>query len=210
MPLAKIFFDYLRDDPTYYFTIVIVVIVSIVLHELGHGVAAIRQGDDTPIVTGHMTWNPYVHMGGLGLGLLFFVGIAFGLMPVNPRKFRDKYGDAYVAAAGPAVNLVLSILALTVMGLLWRNGIEWKIGSVEPLWIMGLMNMVLFLLNMIPVPPLDGSVVLGNFVPAYREWTRANPGASSIAFILIFVLAGKLFEFGGTVCGRYLAWVVGI
>lgn len=203
MTLA-LFFDSLFREPAYYFTIVICVIVSIVLHELGHGFAAIRQGDDTPLVTGHMTWNPYVHMGPIGLGLLFFVGIAFGMMPVNPRKFRDQYGDAYVAAAGPAVNLVLALISLTVMVLLARQGIDWRVGDVQPLWVMGLMNIVLFLLNMIPVPPLDGSVVLGNFVPAYRNFTRANPGLSSMAFILIFLLAGKLFEFSANVANRYI------
>ena len=66
------------------------VIFSICLHELGHGVAAIWEGDDTPIRTGHMTWNPLVHMGGMSLLIFALVGFAWGLMPVNPGNFRHR------------------------------------------------------------------------------------------------------------------------
>ena len=208
MPVAAMFFDYLFEDPAYYWTVVIAVIGSIVLHELAHGVAAIRQGDDTPIVTGHMTWNPYVHMGGLGLGLLFIVGIAFGAMPVNPRRIQDRYGGAYVAAAGPATNLVLGLIALTIMGLLARNGIDWRIQDTQPLFILGLMNFALFVLNICPVPPLDGSVVLGDFVPGYKRFVQANPGLSMMGFAALFLLAPHLFKLSAHAANQYLAWIV--
>ena len=130
-----LFFNNIPDDPVYYFTVVICVTLSIVLHELGHGFAAIQQGDDTPIATGHMTWTPLVHMGPMGLGLLCVVGIAFGVMPVNPRRFRDPFGDAFVAAAGPLVNGVLAILSLTTLALLIKQGIDPRVAGVDPLWI---------------------------------------------------------------------------
>ncbi len=89
----------LRDDPLFFFATALTVVVSICLHELAHGWAAIRQGDDTPIQLGHMTFNPMVHMGSVSLLLFVFTGIAFGAMPVNPLRFRSRYGQAIVSGA---------------------------------------------------------------------------------------------------------------
>jgi Zn-dependent protease len=207
-----LFVDNLTTDPVYYFTVVFCVTSSIVLHELGHGFAAIQQGDDTPLETGHMTWNPLVHMGPMGLGLLCLAGIAFGVMPVDPRRFRSRYGDAIVAAAGPLVNGVLGIVSLTILALLYKQGIDPRVGGVNPLGIMGLLNIVLFLFNLIPVAPLDGSVVVGNFVPAYRAFIHnpANSGYTWIAFGVVFLLAGRLFRMGADVASAYLSWVAGL
>jgi hypothetical protein len=62
------------------------VIASVCLHELSHGVAAIKLGDNTPIYTGHMTWNPLVHMGRMSLIMFALVGLAWGMMPVTPSR----------------------------------------------------------------------------------------------------------------------------
>src|SRR6056297_3003392 len=72
------------------------VILSICLHELAHGWTAIRLGDDTPVVTGHMTWNPIVHMGAFSLFVFAFIGIAWGQMPINPSKLRGRYAESVV------------------------------------------------------------------------------------------------------------------
>jgi len=203
------FLDNITSDPAYYFTVVACVTLSIVLHELGHGFAAIAQGDDTPRESGHMTWNPLVHMGVLGLGLLCIAGIAFGVMPVDPSRFRGRYGDAFVAAAGPAVNGVLAVLALTALALLLERGIEPRVAGVNPLWILGLLNTVLCLFNLIPIAPLDGSVIVGNFVPAYRAFIRnpANGKYSWIAFGAVFLLAGELFAIGAGLASAYVGWI---
>lgn len=204
------FFDYITSDPVYYVTVVFCVTASIVLHELGHGFAAIQQGDDTPISSGHMTWNPLVHMGPIGLGLLCLVGIAFGVMPVNPSRFRSPYGDAFVAAAGPLVNGLLAILSLTALALLVKQGVDPEIAGVNPLWIMGLLNVMLFLFNLVPISPLDGSVVLGSFVPAYRDFIRnpANGKYIWIAFGVVFLLAGRLFGLGADVANAYVGLIL--
>ena len=62
-----------------------------------------------------MTADPMVHMGGFSILMLVLVGMAFGLMPVNPRNFRSRYGDALVSAAGPAMNFLLAFIALTAL-----------------------------------------------------------------------------------------------
>lgn len=167
---------------------VVWVIGSITLHELGHGWAAIRCGDRTPIETGHMTWNPIVHMGVPSLIMFALVGIAFGLMPVNPSRFRGRYDDAKVAAAGPAMNLGLAILCLIAY-------IAWAIivrvaGVADPfasnfamfLRLGGALNIALIVLNLLPLPPLDGSRILANLDSGYARLI-SHPNAATIGFI---------------------------
>jgi len=178
------------------------VIVSITLHELGHGVAAIREGDRTPIETGHMTWNPIVHMGRTSLVVFAIVGIAWGAMPVNPSRFRSRHGDALVAAAGPAVNLGLAVLCLAglivwvgVGGGYWIDGFsvaETPFKNVQVFLRLGaVLNVVLLVLNLVPVPPLDGSRVVASFS---RGYTRLFEGERGQVAIWILVIA--LFVFG--------------
>lgn len=188
------------------------VIASIVLHELGHGFAAIYCGDRTPINRGHMTWNPVTHMGGFSLAMFAMVGIAWGAMPVNPGNFRGRYDDAIVSAAGPMVNAILTLLAMVVagvcLGLGARNGSfnsiseAWNSGSVLGMactiaWLGAALNMALLALNLLPVPPLDGSRIIAAFVPPYRNFVYSEQGAlvSLVLFALIFfILGGKIFD----------------
>ena len=204
------FIDNLLHDPAYYITVVFCVTFSIVLHELGHGFAAIAQGDDTPRLTGHITWNPLVHMGPIGLGLLCVAGIAFGVMPVNPRNFRHPNGDAFVAAAGPLVNATIAVASLSLLATLISLDIDPTIAGVEPLWILGLLNTVLALFNLIPIAPLDGSAILASFVPAYRDFIRnpSNATFSWVAFGLVFFMAGTLFEVGAMLASGFVAMLL--
>ncbi len=181
------FIDYLFKDPSYYFTVVIVVIGSIVLHELGHALAATWEGDPTPQQRGHLTWNPVVHMGWLSIGLAAVIGIAWGLTPVTPSRFRHRrWGDVIVSFAGPAVNLALAIVAALVMVFVVR-------GDAPDLprqfwWVALMFNVALFLLNMIPVPPLDGFTILSGAVDLGEVGAmlrRAHPFPLIIVFVLI-------------------------
>ena len=198
MPLgAGLFIELLSEDPVRFFSAVIAVVISVVLHELGHGFAAIWQGDDTPRVTGHMTLNPMVHMGGFSLVLLAVAGIAFGAMPVNPSRFRSRYGNALVAAAGPAVHLLLPLVGLTGFAL-WLKfggpiGSETSLNLVQFLWIFGMINLVLCVFNMLPMPPLDGATVLADFSPAFRRM-KSNPDNQPFftgGFLLLFFFGTK-------------------
>lgn len=186
------------------------VIFSITLHELGHGVAAIRVGDDTPIRTGHMSLNPLVHMGPTSLIIFAVVGVAWGAMPVNPYRFRGWHADARVALAGPAVNVGLWLLC--VLGLVLAG----KYGSADSalaenltlfFWTGAYLNLVLLVLNLVPVPPLDGSRALASFSPAY---TRLADGPNAAMFSLVgilfvfFVAADTIFS----VSSQATAWAV--
>tara|TARA_R110002072_G_scaffold42064_20_gene118715 strand:+ start:147731 stop:148438 length:708 start_codon:yes stop_codon:yes gene_type:complete len=179
------------------------VIFSICLHELAHGWVAIKLGDDTPRLAGHMTWNPLVHMGPYSLLMFVVIGIAWGAMPVNPSRLRGKYADAIVALAGPLTNLGLAIIALTAL-LLWMPLCE---GLIIPSVTIGyplsenlatffhlgaMLNIVLMLFNLLPVPPLDGGRILMDINPAFRRMMHSDNGRwiALGMFIIFFIFIG--------------------
>jgi len=169
------------------------VIFSICLHELGHGWAAIWEGDDTPRRTGHMTIDPMVHMGGYSILAFLLLGFAWGLMPVNPGNFRHRrWGDAIVAVAGPAVNLVLAFVLLTIAGVvsatILTSGTEskWAVNSYLFFETGGRLNLILLALNLLPIPPLDGSRILATVSSPYRRLlNHPNAGLFGLAFFVI-------------------------
>ena len=190
------------------------VVFSVVLHELSHGWAAIRCGDQTPVLTGHMTWNPLVHMGTMGLIALLLIGIAWGSMPVDPSRFRRLKDDAIVAFAGPGMNLLLAAICL-IAGALWEAfGGGPSDEKFTQFFFLGLkLNLVLFLFNLIPVPPLDGSTVLATFSSGFRRLIH-HPNFqnfSLILFLLLFFKIGPaLFRFAGSAANRSLDAVRGL
>ncbi len=175
------------------------VIASITLHELAHGWAALAEGDDTPRVRGHLTANPVVHMGVPSLVIFALVGIAWGLMPVNPSRFRHgRMGRVLVAGAGPAMNIALAFAALLAVRAV-------DPGSVVAtfLYVGGYLNIVLAILNLLPIPPLDGATILANLVPAAAR-LYARPQAMMLGFFLLVMIfvsgAGSvLFDAAGTI-----------
>jgi Zn-dependent protease len=208
--------DQWQMGPIYLFSWVVWVIGSIVLHELAHGWTAIRLGDRTPIETGHMTWNPVVHMGQASLILFALVGIAWGMMPVDYSRLRGRHADAMVAVAGPVMNLWLFVLALfgaaaTVLG-------SKALGdTAHPLFVFCItgawLNVALAILNLVPVPPLDGSKVVASFVPSYaRVWgTEAGPIIGLVLFGLVFFFGGRIiFDGSMHITLRALVALVGL
>ncbi len=185
------------------------VIASITLHELAHGWAAIWEGDDTPRETGHMTANPVVHMGVPSLVVFLILGIAWGLMPINPYRFRHgKLGRIFVAAAGPLMNLLLAFLTLTTLAILLD--IDSETGPLQTfLFTGGFLNLVLFVLNLLPVPPLDGSVILSNLSsPVARLYQHPKAGLAGLLFLLLLLwtnIGSVLFVFAQTIAGTYVA-----
>lgn len=178
------FLEYLTSNPIYFFRIVAVLIISITLHELAHGWAALSQGDDTPIITGHMTPNPIVHMGWVSLIFLCIAGIAWGQMPVNPRNFRNpKWGNIWVSAAGPLMNLTLAFVAMLIINIASISGLL-DIISRDFFYYLATVNLVLFLFNFLPIPPLDGFHVLSEFSPSLKPLQNSPFGM--VAFMILF------------------------
>jgi Zn-dependent protease len=188
--------------PVYVVSWLVWVVFSIVLHELGHGWAAIKLGDQTPRWTGHMTWNPLIHMGGFSLVALAIFGIAWGAMPVDESRLRGRHGSALVSAAGPAVNLVLAIVALVLLTL-WvpiASGtlipgvlIEGPLrGNLSMFFAVGAMlNIVLLLFNLLPAMPLDGGRIAAEYIRPYREFVQSEQGTwISLGVMILFFYFG--------------------
>ncbi|MDP7009114.1 MAG: site-2 protease family protein [Phycisphaerales bacterium] len=166
------------------------VLASISLHELAHGWAAIWEGDDTPRVTGRMTANPVVHMGIPSIAVFFIIGLAWGMMPVNPYRFRHgKWGRILVSAAGPFMNLALAFVTLTALGILASQTGENE--NMHHLMIFlftgGFLNFVLFAFNLLPIPPLDGSTILANLFPEIGK-LYSKPQAPMVGMFLMLML----------------------
>jgi Zn-dependent protease len=195
----RMFILYLQKNPPLFFAVVITVVVSICVHELAHGLVAIRLGDRTPIERGHMTLNPAVHMGVVSVVALLLTGIAWGQMPIDPTRLRGRYGEALVAIAGPLANVLLALLALTALGLWIRHDDAFPRGTPAGnlqflLSVFGSVNVSLALFNLIPIPPLDGWRVLENFSSGYKRVMEqfSATGATVVLFIVAFAVAGKV------------------
>jgi Zn-dependent protease len=198
--------------PIYLISWVMWVILSITLHELAHGWVAIRCGDDVPYHSGHMTWNPFVHIPFPWAWIMFVMfGFTWGLMPTNPANYRRRYDESRVAFAGPAMNLSLAVLCVFADGF-WlkfgdRTGVSAEMMKNVHLFLYTgvLINVVGFVFNLLPFPPLDGSRILSDFVPAYRRIWESEAGqiAGFIGFALLFFVVSK-YVWGA---GHYLsAW----
>ncbi len=180
----------------------LVLIVSVVLHEVAHGYAAYALGDATPAYAGRLTMNPLVHIDPIGSVLLPLVLIVSGSpflfgwarpVPYNPQNLRASWGEAFVAFAGPATNLVLAVcfaLIARVAASLFQNASI--VAFAEQAVVI---NIVLALFNLIPVPPLDGSKVLAYFLPpAGRRWmatletSLASWGVAGLAAVLLLLI----------------------
>lgn len=198
---------------------VIWVIGSIVLHELAHGWAAVWQGDQTPRELDRLTINPMVHMGPWALIMFAVVGITWGMMPTDPSRYRwGRRGRVVVAGAGPAMNLALAFVSLTVLGV-WQGLAdpqgESAARAVRFLEIGGFLNIALAMFNLLPVPPLDGSGILAGLSWRWYRWSQDPRIAMYSMLILIFLffmggLGGVLFATAAGAAAGYSDWVAGL
>jgi len=196
-----------------------VLLFSIIAHEYAHGWVALKQGDATAYMLGRLTLNPVPHVDLFGSVIVPLVlwlsnaGFLFGWakpVPVNPRNFRDyRRGDILVSLAGVAVNLALAVVfTLLIVAAVWAGRllpvIEPTLELVRQMAGFGVViNLVLAVFNLIPIPPLDGSHVLYHLLPArwgarYRELGRYG----------ILVLLAVLFFAPGLV--STLLWPVSL
>jgi Zn-dependent protease len=204
----------------------VVLIPTIIVHEVAHGVVAYWCGDDTAKRAGRLTANPVRHIDPIGtvllpLLLLATVHVAFGWakpVPVRIDRLRHPRNQAVlVGLAGPATNVVLALAAgfafRAVANISQLSGLSitaWPLGD-EVLFIFGIVNVIIAVFNLIPIPPLDGSAVVEWFLP--REWLPEyyRLRMMSIVFVLFLVLfvpgaLESLFNFGTEWWGR----IVGI
>lgn len=168
----------------------IVLVLSLTVHEFFHAWTAHRLGDDTAARMGRLTLNPLPHLDLFGTVILPLMNAPIGWakpVPVNPANFRRDVrmstGDILVSIAGPLSNLGLALLAGIIYGMLlrWAPGIVERGTAPRALLIrLVMLNVGLAIFNIIPVPPLDGSHVLGTLVPdrhrdVWAQFARIAP-----------------------------------
>ena len=173
---------------------ILVVLFSVVLHEVSHGIMANSLGDTTAKDLGRITLNPFKHLDWFGSVLLPFIsywagGFIFGYakpVPYNPANLRDKkYGPAKVALAGPAVNIVIALLFGFTLRFLPAS-LEVTILPQLFSFIVNL-NLVLAIFNLMPIPPLDGHWLLLTFLPNRFAATKVFILRHSLVLFLIFL-----------------------
>lgn len=170
---------------------------SIVAHEYAHGYAALKQGDQTALMLGRLSFNPLRHIDPFMTILLPLVLVFAGVpalagakpVPVNPRNYRNfKRGDIIVSLAGIATNLVLAVVCtilVIVLGLIpvVPSAVETQTLLQSMMGWGVVMNLMLAMFNLLPVPPLDGSHVIKYLLPP--GWSM---GFQRIGFFGIFIL----------------------
>ena len=188
-------------------------LLSLVIHELAHGWVAWKLGDPTAKLHGRLTLNPLKHLDTwgtvmlavtfLGSGGRFFFGWAKPV-PISPWHFKDpQRGMMLVGAAGPLTNY---LLALVAAGLIWLTH-TWSQWLAQTLYILFALNVILGTINLIPVPPLDGSRVLGGFLPreAYARWVTYDRYGNYVFMGLFVVMIAFPAVFNDTI-GAVLEW----
>ncbi|MBL6727121.1 site-2 protease family protein [Methylophilaceae bacterium] len=210
-------------SPIQYFTISIIpVLLAITVHEAAHGYAAKHFGDKTAYYLGRITLNPIKHIDPLGTvvipGMLLLLSAPFLFgwakpVPVNFSNLNNPKKDMmWVALAGPASNLVMAIIWAIILGLFKSSGTSYALFVIGMAQVGIMINLVLMLLNLLPIPPLDGGRMAVSLLPSPWSYKLASIERYGM-FILIFLIVSGLLSaillpllrfFQGTLIGIFV------
>jgi Zn-dependent protease len=205
----------LRDDPAAFFLLVAIVgfslLIAITVHEFSHAMMANRLGDPTAKRLGRLSLNPVKHLDPLGTLMLFLVGFGWGKpVPINPNYFRmnPRRGMAISALAGPLSNFALAALlgVLVRVGVVdWHSPWSWPFypfASWDASWVAAdiigyviLLNLILGVFNLIPIPPLDGFNIAVGILPRRQAEAVARLQQYGPLLLLLLVFLGYFTGF---------------
>ena len=176
---------------------IVILIFSVIIHEVSHGYMADRLGDPTARLQGRLTLNPLKHIDPIGSIIVPLItslaGFTFGWakpVPYNPYNLKNKRsGEFLIAAAGPASNLLVAIIFGTIIRFVENGAIT---PFIQIASYIVLINLVLAIFNLIPIPPLDGSKLLFAFLP--QQYGRTRMFLERYAPILIIVVILFLWQ----------------
>lgn len=173
----------LISNPLQFIGFVIALLLAITIHEFSHAWVANLYGDPTARLAGRMTLNPLAHLDLWGTIFLLLAGFGWGKpVPVNPNNFQNpKLDNLTVSLAGPISNLILA----TLLGLIYRF-IDLPTSVAIFLVLVIFFNLVLMIFNLIPIPPLDGSKILGLFLPEETFMYLQQIGITILFALIIF------------------------
>jgi Zn-dependent protease len=179
--------------------VAIMLLVGFPVHEFSHALAAYRLGDSTAKHLGRLTLNPVAHfdpLGGILLAVTFIGSTGFGFgwakpTPVNPNNLEGgRRGEAVVALAGPISNLVLAIIAALPLRYITAHQtllVQVPEMAIQVLALFVLINLILMIFNLFPIPPLDGSKVLFALLPPRVSW-QWRPILEQYGFIILIIV----------------------
>ncbi len=184
-------------------------LIAFPVHEFFHAFMAYRLGDGTPKLFGRLTLNPIAHFHPIGGSMLvlsvLLAGIPFGFAstPVNPSNLRGRYGEAYVAAAGPISNLLLAAIVAIPFRIFLASEMALDFPQANfALYLVVWGNIILGLFNLVPIPPLDGGAILLSLVNRRTAW-QLRPLLSQYGFFILIILFFVPLG-GSTIGGRIL------
>lgn len=189
----------LFSEPLLFVAWIFAVFYGVTVHEFAHAWMAVKQGDNTPQLTGRLSLNPFVHLDILGLLMLLLVGFGWGKpVPVNPYNFKHgKASDNLVSLAGIFTN----IISLVIFGIIFKllvtyTGLGGNNLLINFVFMLMMINLVLAIFNIIPIPPLDGSHVLFNVIPEKYHEFKFNLAKNGPFILLTLILLDNFAGIG--------------
>lgn len=205
------------------FIYIVILLFSIIIHEVAHAYVADKRGDNTARLAGRITLNPIPHIDLLGSIILpltlvlFDTGIVFGWakpVPVNTLRLKNPKTDIpLVSLAGPLSNILLAIIAgilIRIVRLFPDFGGEMGVAIQILLSVVVMVNIVLLVINMIPIPPLDGSKVLTWFMPRdlAEKYLNINPFLA-LAILFVLLATGIVWRLVGPIINFLIVIIIG-
>lgn len=201
-------------EPTVLAASIVILLFSVILHEVMHGVVALLFGDHTAQRSGRLTLNPIPHVDLIGTillpALLIISGspVVFGWakpVPVNPYNFSNfRKGELFVSAAGIAANFALALIA----AVLFHLTLPFASSTVQTILQFAVdINLILAIFNLIPIPPLDGSKIVMSFLPPHllQTYQSLEKYGLLILILLLFIPVG-----GTSILGLILGFFLGL
>jgi Zn-dependent protease len=190
------------SNPSWLIAVAVIILVALPVHEMAHAAMAVQLGDETPRMQGRYTFNPIAHIDPFGALLILFTGFGWA-KPVqwNPNNIDVdiRVGTILVAAAGPVSNLVLAAAGVFLVPFADFAMLERFLNFF--VWI----NTLLFVFNLIPIPPLDGSHILFALLPGDNFELRMFLGRFGFIILLATIYLGRGFITG--LASQVVGWL---
>jgi Zn-dependent protease len=194
----------LTTNPTAFVIIAVALALSLTVHEFAHAWTADKLGDPTPRRFGRVTLNPLRHLDPFGTLLLLIAGFGFARpVPINPGNL-GRWGTLWVSAAGPISNLLIALLVALLLTVLPPSTF-----TLTVLLTVLSINIVLAVFNLIPIPLLDGSRILGALVPSLGR-SLAQFEAQPFSFLIVMAFIFLAREPIGSLIATVQRWVLGV
>lgn len=184
-----------------------ITLIALTGHEFAHGWVSSKLGDPTPERDGRLTLNPLAHLDVVGTILMILTGFGWAKpVMVDPRYYKDrKKGMALTAIAGPLANLIMAFIAMLIYAVLYYAVLKTGITAgmlvtflSQFMIALAVRNLCFMIFNIIPIPPLDGSKVMGMFLPDRTYYTMLQYERYCMLLIMVLSLSGAFNKIIGT------------